>query len=194
MMARLAALPTRIIDSIGIALVLVIVGGTYVLGIHPTLDRRAAARQDAQTLATERAGAAAAAEELRTAEKALDAAQLLQSTALVLEQADQVNARIASLTSLATAESITIEQLTPGTAQAEPGRPFRRVPLRVQGSGAFAECIAFLARLRAEHRDIAVPGVNLSISQPASENQPARLSMTLDLVWYAAPDDPAARP
>ncbi len=193
MMSQLAALPPRIIDSIGIALALTIVGGTYVLGVHPTLDRRAAAQQDAQTLATELTTATAAAEELRVAEAKLDAARMRQSTSLVLERAEQVNSRIASLTSLAAAESIVIEQLSPGAAQTDPGRPFKRVPLRVQGSGAFADCVGFLARLRAEHHDIAVPAVNLSISQPASENQPARLSMTLDLVWYAAPDDSAAR-
>jgi hypothetical protein len=193
MNTRLSAQPARVIDSAGIALLLVVIATAYALGIHPALDRRAAAELDRATLITESENAKAATSALQDALARRDAILARQGTQLILESADQTNSRISRLTALAAAEKIAIQQLTPGAATREPGKPFISVPIRVQGSGEFADCVAFLSRLREEHQDIAVPTASLAVAQPASENQAARLDITLDLVWYAAPDDPAAR-
>ncbi len=193
MMNRLAALPPRIIDALGAGAIVLICGAAYVLGVHPALDRRAAAEQDRRTLLAELAAAASAAEEVKSAQGVRDRVLARRSESLQLERADQVNTRISRLTSLATAESISIQQLSPGAPRVETGKPYTAVPIRVQGVGAFADCVDFLRRLREEHRDIAVPSVRLAISEPASENRAARIDMTLDLVWHAAPDDSAGR-
>jgi len=193
MNTRLSAQPARVIDSVGIALLLVVFAAAYALGVHPALDRRAAAALDRATLITEHANAKAAELALLDAQARRDAIVARQGTQLVLEKAEQTNSRISRLTALAAAEMIAIQQLTPGAPTREPGKPFISVPIRVQGTGEFAHCVSFLARLREEHQDIAVPTANLVIAQPASENQPARLDITLDLVWYAAPDDSAVR-
>lgn len=193
MNTRLSAQPARVIDSAGIAMLLVVIAAAYALGVHPALDRRAAAELDRATLITESENAKAATSALQDAIARRDAILARQGTQLILESSDQANSRISRLTALAAAEKIAIQQLTPGAPTREPGKPFISVPIRVQGSGEFAQCVSFLSRLRDEHRDIAVPTASLSIAQPASENQAARLDITLDLVWYAAPDDPAVR-
>lgn len=193
MMTQLASLPPRVVDAIGLGLLIVIVGGAYVLGVRPALDRRDAAATESQLLATELANAATAVEQLHQAETRRNQILATQGKALVLERADQINTRITRLTTLAAGGGITIQQLAPGAPRAEAGKPFTGVPIRVQGGGAFTDCVEFLRRLREEHRDIGIPSVTLAISQPAAENHAARLDMTLDLVWYAAPDDSAAR-
>lgn len=193
MTKHLATLPPRLMDGIGLGLLLAIAGAAYMLGVHPALDRRAAADRDRALLTTELASADSAVQGLKAAESTRDAIVAKRQGTLSLEPTEQVNSRISRLTSLAAEESVAIQQLTPGNPKSEAGKPFSSVPIRVQGTGEFADCIAFLARLRDQHRDIAVPSIHLSISQPASENQAARLDMTLELVWYAAPDDSAGR-
>lgn len=193
MIGKLEALSHRAIDAIGLGALLVVGLATYAIGIHPALDRRAAAERDAAALLTERAAAESAAAEVEAAMKLRDEIAAKQRSQILLEPASQVNARIGQLTSLASAERITIQQLAPGTPKIEPGKPYTAVPIRVQGAGTFADCIAFLQRLADQYRDISVPGIGLTISQPASENAPARLDMSLDLVWHAAPDDSAGK-
>lgn len=193
MTGTLAKLPPRALDGIGIAALIAIVAAAYAVGVHPALDRRAIAERDAATLATETANAESAARELAAAQKLRDTVLANRSEQLALEPASQVNARIGRLTALANEEAISIQQLTPGEPTFESGKPFTAVPIRVQGGGSFMDCIEFLRRLREEHRDIAVPAIGLSIGEPASENAPAHLDMTLDLVWHAAPDGSAGR-
>ena len=193
MIARLESLSTRTIDAIALAILLVIGIATYAVGIHPALDRKAAAEFEAAMLVAERAAAESAAAEVAAALKLRDEIAARQRTQIALEPASQINARIAELTNLASEQSISIRQLAPGNPKAEAGKPFTAVPIRVQGAGTFMDCIAFLQQLGERYRDISVPGIGLTISQPASEKEPARLDMALDLVWHAAPDDSAGK-
>jgi Tfp pilus assembly protein PilO len=191
MIRTIASLPTRALDGIGAGVILTILGAVYALGVHPTLDRRAAAELDRRTLASELAAADAAATELRNADQLREQLLSGRSRNLTLQPADQINSRIALLTELAAEQRIAIQQLTPSVAATIPGKPYMAVPMKVQGTGEFADCIAFLGRLRSQYRDIAVPSIGLTVAQPASENQPSRLDMALDLVWYAASDGSA---
>jgi Tfp pilus assembly protein PilO len=188
MIGTLTKLPPRAIDGIGIAALIALVAATYAVGVRPALGRRAAADRDAITLAAEVASADAAAAEVAAAQKRLEQLRESQVEQLTLEPASQVNTRIGRLTALASEEALSIQQLTPGTPKSEAGKPFTAVPIRVQGGGSFMQCVGFLRRLRKEHRDIAVPAIGMAITEPASENTPARLEMTLDLVWHAAPE------
>lgn len=191
MIRTLANLHKGALDGLGAGICLAMLGGAFAVGVLPTLDKRAAAARDRETLLAEQQAAHAVAAEVKRAELARDQLKAMQQDDFKLEAAGRINSRIARLTDLAARERLIVRQVEPGAVKPEPGKQFVVVPIRVKGSGEFADCVAFLHQLRAQHRDIAVPSVNLTIEQPASENQAAVLEVSLELAWYAAADDSA---
>jgi len=187
----ISVLSPRAIDGLGAAALVCVLGVAYWVGVHPALDSRAVAERQRHTLLAETATAEAASQELRTARETLAALTAQAARFTPLEPALRINSRLTRLSDLAQSAEITIGQLTPSAATPEPAKRFTSVPIKVSGSGGFANCVNFLSALQEAHRDIKVSAITLTIAEPASENQAARLDMTLDLVWYAAPDDRA---
>ncbi len=102
----------------------------------------------------------------------------LARTAVRLQPATAVNARLAELTHLAESEGLVVERVEPGPPVETPLAV--RVPLRLGARGSSPAAIRFLARLKASFPDVAVEGFEV-----AGRDGQADAALQFDCVWYA---------
>lgn len=101
---------------------------------------------------------------------------------LQLRNVDQINQRLADLTSAAAQFNLQLEEVKPG-AQV-PMHWFITMPIRLTGSGEYPDLGAFLHGLPVMLPDVAVVGFEVR-GEPEALDKPPRF--VLNLVWYAAP-------
>jgi hypothetical protein len=111
----------------------------------------------------------------------------LAATSVQLEPADRINRRVDDITALAGQARLSLSQTSQGAAS--PAAQFITRPIRLEGTGAFSDCVSFLGSLLRGHRDIAVTGLRMT---GAGGPDKAGTAFTFDLVWYAAPAGSAA--
>ncbi len=105
----------------------------------------------------------------------------LRKEKIRLESARNVNQRIASLTSLAAGTGLNVDEVLPGEAKRSPR--FDSVPVRMNGTGSYPTCVAFLCKLTKTFPDTSVDAFELS-GDPQKPGSPAQFH--IDLIWYAA--------
>lgn len=98
-----------------------------------------------------------------------------------LQPLENLNARMVFLTELVDSSGLELQETELGSSIVGPR--YRTVPIRISGSGDYAECTAFLHHLRKRAPDTGVAALELS-GNPESDVDLA--SFTFDLVWYAA--------
>jgi Tfp pilus assembly protein PilO len=113
----------------------------------------------------------------------------IQAGSVNLRPVDDVNTRISELNTLAVRHDLRIDEVRPGAPVTLPR--YVTVPIRLAGTGSYAECSRFMHALRSELRDIGVAGFDLR-GEPEAPDKPPTFAFTL--VWYAAPAAPPARP
>jgi Tfp pilus assembly protein PilO len=112
----------------------------------------------------------------------------IEASSVQLSAVGHLNARIADLNALASKHHLRIDEVRPAAPIALPR--YVTVPIRLAGTGSYAECAGFLHALRGELRDMGVSGFELH-GEPEAPDKPANFAFSL--VWYAAPAAPPAR-
>jgi Tfp pilus assembly protein PilO len=187
---RFPALPLWQIDTIGLGVCAALAGLWYCAGVHP-VSEAAASREVLQTELAERDAKldglmASRAAHQRLATKLSDQ---IEAGSVQLKPVEHVNARIAELNALAVRHGLRIDEVRPGAPATLPR--FITVPIRLAGTGNYAECSQFLHTLRSDLRDMGVAGFELR-GEPEAPDKPPSFAFTL--LWYAAPAAPPARP
>ena len=113
----------------------------------------------------------------------------LTETRVEVEPISRLNARISSLTELASRHKLTLDRVAPGAPQKAPKATL--LPIRMEGRGSFPECRACLADLRKAFPDVAVSGLEIARDSAAG---PDNAAFVFELVWYAAQASQPAQP
>lgn len=172
------------IDTAGAAALLTLAAALHTFALRPLRDARAAV-VEREALAAARLGHA---ERLGASLRTLDhqveeARRAMNASPLRLRPADRVNQRVSALTTLALAQRLRIDEITPGSPLHGPR--FTRVPIRLAGAGAYTDFVRFLHLVAADAGDLAVVAFDAGCGGPCSPLSPATFS--LDLTWFAAP-------
>lgn len=171
------------IDLAAVAVCGLLGGALYHFGARPLLRARTHDRAQAALVAQRQDEAERLRSSMALADQRLvGVRQSLSSTALRLERADQINARVGQLTDLASRHRLEINEIKPGVASREVR--YTRVPIRITGVGTFKSCALFLHHLRQEFPDTGL--LTLEIAGDPSSDE-VQLRFSFDLVWYAAP-------
>ena len=101
-----------------------------------------------------------------------------------LESARNINQRIARLTSLAAGTGLNVNEVLPGATVR--GERFDSVPVRMNGTGSYPMCVAFLCKLTRTFPDTSVGSFELA-GNPQKPGSPAEFHV--DLIWHAAAED-----
>jgi Tfp pilus assembly protein PilO len=101
-----------------------------------------------------------------------------------LESARNINQRIAKLTSLAAGAGLNVNEILPGATVR--GERFDSVPVRMNGTGSYPTCVAFLCKLTKTFPDTSVGSFELA-GNPQKPGSPAEFHV--DLIWHAAAED-----
>lgn len=175
----------RIIDGVGLAVIVLLTGAVFFLGIQPAFDQRQALQAQREALA----------EEQERAESLSRTAQQLQSHLRATRHAAErspmrlaslraLNERLAQMTELGAESGLKIEGIQP--ARQLPGEHYHTVPIKLTGQGAFGASTRFLHRLHESFPDVAIASLELS-GRPQRAASPQLPSFDLMLLWYAAP-------
>jgi|ERR1044071_3038861 Tfp pilus assembly protein PilO len=177
------------IDAAGVALCLGLAGVWYLAGVQP-LSAARASREVLQGELNER--------ELRAGElddeclhkkgQAENLRQQIESGKVVLAPVDKLNGHIAELNGLAAGHNLRIDIVKPSQPVVLPR--YTTVPIRISGSGSFADAARFLHALHEGHRDTGLVGMELHAEPEAPDKEPY---FAFNLVWYAEPPAPPAK-
>ena len=181
--------PPRVIDGAGVAVCAIILGLAYLTGLAPRLRERAAAdehraqldtvRQDLARLTGERRERSARADELD---------DRLASGVVRLRPVREVNRREDEIVKLAEECGLRVAEVAPGVPVVR--EKFTVVPIRVRGTGGYAEVTALAARAHERFPDTAASA--LTINGPAGPGGESEFSV--EFAWHAAPDGAARAP
>ena len=176
------------VDAAGMAVVIGLSIGAYVLDIHPL--HRARAEWSAHT-------AALAAQQYKVNEltgSLLSLQHQLEETrrktaggALQLEPVQRLNQRLSRLTDLAAANHLRIHDMEPGKSR--PGPYYAVVEIRIACQGSSRGCSTFLDQLHQSMPDTVVAALQIA-GKPGLSESPVDLAFTL--YWFVAkPETPA---
>ncbi|QYU70895.1 aldehyde dehydrogenase family protein [Leptolyngbya sp. 15MV] len=145
----------------------------YVLG-GPETGMALVGANERESLESSVAAAKARVERLR---------ERIRAESIQLGKLEDLNARNNALARLAEESRLRLDTIRPGDAV--PGVRYTGVPIRLLGTGTYAECVEFLERLRRVFPDVGVNAFDLR-SVPGGG-----ATFVFDLVWFTAP---TARP
>lgn len=167
-----------------------ITAAAWGLAVQPALTQRSQRETQLRDLSIHRHKSAIVSANLTKARLGHVAAREdLARTALSLDPATEVNARLAGITRLAGDSQLTIDEVQPG--HAVPSAEYQEVELKIAGSGAYPAVARFLHQLHKTFRDIGVRAISLV---PDSGNVlTPNVRFRLELIWYAAPPAPLPR-
>jgi len=109
----------------------------------------------------------------------------LRKEKIRLESARNVNQRIANLTSLAAGTGLNVSEVLPG--ETKRNARFDSVPVRMNGTGSYPTCVAFLCKLTKTFPDTSVGSFELA-GDPQKPGTPAQFNV--NLIWHAAAEAP----
>ncbi len=166
-------------DSIGVAVFIALTGLAYLLEFEPAMRDRDALRAGATELADKRETSTRLQSTIYSLNNQIQARQAAQATELKLQPPTQINDRLSALSTLATDHGLTVEAIEPGEAKG--AVRYSTIPIRILGRGKYPQVARFIHALRTELPDTSV--TDLAISG-AGDTAP---TVTLNLLWYAAP-------
>jgi Tfp pilus assembly protein PilO len=171
------------IDLAGVMLCLVLLGAWYMLRVEPLREARAHRNALVAELEPRLVKLDALHAQSSAQQSTLNSVgqQIVQGE-LQLRPVDQINQRLAALTSAARNHGLRLDEVKPGAPRAM--QWFMTVPLRITGSGEYPQISDFLHRLPSRFPDVAVVGFEVREEPEAIDKTPR---FVLNLVWYAAP-------
>lgn len=171
------------IDAIGAFVCLVASLVMYFAVLGPLIKQRsflANQRDKLDTLRNESSGLGASMQ--RLSDQLATAEQQLAQGKVRLGSSDRANQRLAELTSLFYDCSLAVDDIQTGRPTA--GHSWDLVPIRIAGSGEYAQCVTALGRLRQRFGDMSVARLRLA-GDPARSGEPETFSF--QLLWHTAP-------
>ena len=166
----------------GIACCIVSAGG-YLAGIQPAMADRDANQSAADELESRRRSTAEAATALSAVrQKLIDARTQIAALPLHLQQASELNQRLAKLTDLAQSFGLQITAVQP--AGSIDARHCLIIPIRIGGAGSYPAMARFLHQLPGTFPDTAVKSIQ--IANPLGSRDNPVGTFQLELSWYTA--------
>jgi Tfp pilus assembly protein PilO len=180
-LSKLATLTCRQIDLIGGAILLIAASGLFLPSVNPLLRSESFARQQQEQLSV----ALRSEKDLKAflvdqRGRLAEINATLEKEKIQLESSRNINRRIASLTKLAAGAGLSVDQILPGVPT--PGERFDRVPVRMNASGSYPTCVAFLCKLNETFPDTSVGSFELA-GNPENPGSPA--AFEVNLIWHA---------
>ncbi len=170
------------IDAIGVGLVLGVAGLLYIAGVRPlqnahadTVKHKADLWLANGTLKERRLT------ESQASQAAQQLTDRLEQLDINLHNIDQMNTRLAGLTSLAEKAGLTIESFRPGEQLSE--ERYRAVVISLVGRASYGQVSDFLGSLRRNFPDTGLQKITLE--RVSGNDATGRLQ--IEMVWYAAP-------
>ena len=172
-----------IIDVIALALCVIVTTIVGVGVIKPMLSKHSTLIKQRQQLVSEEQKCSRLSAAVLSMRKRSNALQLeLETGAIHLDPADQMNQRIAQLTRLLGDCNLELEDIQ--TQSPIPHRRCDLVPIHIVGLGGYIESTRFLEKLHQSLPDIAVASFRLN-GTPGIGTVPGQFSF--NLCWFAAP-------
>jgi Tfp pilus assembly protein PilO len=171
------------IDAAGIALCAALGALWYFGGLQP-LSAAAESREALQAQLSEQDAKLQDANNLRAAHRRTlsKLEEQIHSGQVTLQRLEQLNSRIATLTTLAQSHDLRVDEIRPG-APVVLSR-YITVPIRLAGTGSYSDAARFVHALHSELRDLGVAGFELRAEPEAPDKTP---TFAFSLLWYAAP-------
>lgn len=173
-------------DSIGVAVFVVLTAIAYFIEFEPAMRDRDALSAGSAALAEKRDTIAKLQSTIHTINGQIQAQQTAQANELKLQPPAQINDRLSTLSTLATDHGLTVEAIEPG--EGTTAVRYSTVPIRINGRGKYPQVARFIHALRTELPDTAV--TDISIAGGGGDTAP---TVTLNLLWYAAPTPVVAK-
>jgi Tfp pilus assembly protein PilO len=173
-------LTCRQMDIVAIAICVAMSLLAYFVGLVPVLERHAQRAVQAKDLVSARRDLARLSNAVLALNGRLSAAkEQLAGCEVRLESADQINTRVAHLTSLLSDNGLEADTLQTGKAVS--GLQYSLVPIAVEGTGGFVQALSFLHCLGTTLKDVGAIQFSLS-GDPSKPLEPGRFKM--DFFWY----------
>lgn len=170
-------------DAAGLCICLALAGVWYARTIAPLQEARAARNALVAELEPRIQKRGDLVQQTRVQQQTLaGVGQQIAQGELQLRNVDQINHRLAELTSIAAQYGLRLEEVRPAAPVAM--QWFITVPIRLSGTGKYPRIGAFLHALPTEFPDVAVVGFEVRGEPEADDREPR---FVLSLVWYAAP-------
>lgn len=170
------------IDAAGIVICIVASLMAYLVGVGQLVERRSLLAGQRQKLAIEREESAkleASMSSLR--EHSLAVQEELAQSEIELESTDQINRRIAELTTLLGDCTLELDDVETGDIFTGPKCDL--VPISMAGRGGYKQCVAFLHKLCQTFPDVSVTRFDLA-GDPAQPKESGKFRF--ELLWHAA--------
>ncbi len=172
-----------IVDVIALGLCLIITLGVAMGIVKPMLSKRAAQTQQREQLANEEQKCSRLSAAVLSMRKRTNTLQHeLDTGAVQLDPANEINQKIAQLTTLLGDCDLELEDIQ--TLTPMPHRRCDLVPIRIVGLGGYTESSRFLEQLHQNLPDVAICHFKLA-GAPAVAATPGQFAF--DLCWFAAP-------
>lgn len=173
--------PTWRMDAAALILMAVVGGSAWALHMGPLFQQKGDYQARQADLARVQQQSRQAEQSLATTVSQLAATEeQLAQRGMVLQPLEQINARLARLTSLAGSSRLQVDGLEPGKAVAS--ARFQTVAIRLSGRGSSRDCASFLRGVHEQLPDTQV--VSFRLSAGGEEHS---AGFECDLLWYAAP-------
>jgi len=187
--SRLGGLKLWQIDAAGLALCAGLGALWYFGGLQP-LSAAAETREMLQAQLSEEDGRLSDANSLRSAHRRSlnKLEEQIKSGSVTLQRLEQLNGRIATLTTLAQAHHLRVDEIRPGAPVTLPR--YITVPIRLEGAGSYSDAARFVHGLHVDLRDLGVAGFDLRAEPEAPDKTP---TFAFSLIWYAKTAVPPAQ-
>ena len=171
------------IDAAGIAVCIVVSLVAYSVGIRQLVEQRSLLAGQRQKLAVQREEYSKLEASMSSLREHLVVVQdELAQSEIELESTDQINQRIAELTTLLGDCTLEVDDVQTGKVFA--GHKCDLVPISIAGRGGYKQCAAFLHGLCRTFPDISVTRFDLA-GNPATPEQAG--TFHLQLFWHTMP-------
>lgn len=171
------------IDAAGVFVCLVASLVVFFAVLGPLIKQRSFLANQRDKLAARRNESSGLGASMRRLGKQLATAeQELAQSKTRLGSSEQANQRLAELTALFYDCSLAVDDIQAGKTAARD--VWDLVPIRIAGSGEYAQCVAALTRLRQRFADMSVARFRLA-GNPARSEEPE--AFRFQLLWHTAP-------
>jgi Tfp pilus assembly protein PilO len=179
---------TRSIDIAGVASCALVVAALVFGAILPLQHHRGDSEARRTDLARQRERIASAkASVTATQAQVAKARAALERNPIRLDDARQINKRLARINELAIVRGLHVQGVDPGATHR--GTRYQTIDMKLAGEGGYRGCVEFLRDMHDQFPDTAVTAFRLS-GNPQETDQPAAFSF--ELRWYASPTEATA--
>ena len=179
---------SRSIDMAGIASCGLVVAALVFGAIMPLLHHRGDSEAKRRELSKQRQHVATAKASVASLQaQVAKAHSTLERNPIRLEDARQINKRLARINEIALARGLRVQGVDPGAVSR--GARYQTIDMKLAGEGGYRGCVEFLRDMHDQFPDTAVTAFQLSGSPQEADHAAA---FKFELRWYASPTETTA--